>query len=71
MAEILKKAKIDRTKLAVVLVTVLILILIVILILSRNLDSIRAFLLSSGQIGLVISVGLTGSWAFPRSPWNR
>ena len=60
MAEILRKAKIDRTKLAVVLVVVLVLVLIVILILSRNLDSIRAFLLSSGQIGLVISVGLYG-----------
>ncbi len=43
-----------------VLVTVLVIILIVILILSRNMDSIRAFLLRSGKIGLVISVGLYG-----------
>jgi uncharacterized membrane protein YdjX (TVP38/TMEM64 family) len=56
----LKKAKIDRTKLAVVLITVLVIILIVILILSRNMDGIREFLLRSGQIGLVISVGLYG-----------
>jgi uncharacterized membrane protein YdjX (TVP38/TMEM64 family) len=60
MVEILRKAKIHRTKLAVVLVTVLVIILIVILILSRNMDSIRAFLLRSGKIGLVISVGLYG-----------
>lgn len=60
MAELLRKAKIDRTRLAVVLVTVLIIVLIVILILSRNIDSIRAFLLRSGQIGLVICVGLYG-----------
>jgi len=59
-AEILSKAKTNRTRLAVVLVTVLILVTIVVLVLSRNLDSIRAFLLSSGQIGLVISVGLYG-----------
>lgn len=59
MKEIIK-VKIDRTKLAVVLITVLVIILIVILILSRNLDSIREFLLRSGQIGLVISVGLYG-----------
>ena len=38
----------------------LVLVLIVILILSRNMDGIRAFLLSSGQIGLVISVGFYG-----------
>lgn len=60
VAELLRKAKIDRTKLAVTLVVVLIIILIVILILSRNMDGIRAFLLSTGQIGLVISVGLYG-----------
>ena len=59
MKEIIK-AKIDRTKLAVVLITVLVIILIVILILSRNMDGIREFLLRSGQIGLVISVGLYG-----------
>ena len=52
--------KIDRTKLAVVLITVLVIILIVILILSRNMDGIREFLLRSGKIGLVISVGLYG-----------
>ena len=60
MAELLRKAKIDRTKIAVTLVVVLVIISIVILILSRNLDSIRAFLLRSGQIGLVICVGLYG-----------
>lgn len=52
--------KLDRSKLAAVLITVLVIILIVILILSQNLDSIRAFLLRSGKIGLVISVGLYG-----------
>jgi uncharacterized membrane protein YdjX (TVP38/TMEM64 family) len=60
MAEIVRKTKLDRTKLAVVLVTVLVIILIVVLILSRNLSGIRAFLLHSGKIGLVISVGLYG-----------
>jgi uncharacterized membrane protein YdjX (TVP38/TMEM64 family) len=60
MAEILRKAKIHRTKLAVVLITVMVIVLIVILILSRNLDSIQAFLLRSGKIGLVLSVGLYG-----------
>jgi len=60
MAEIIRKTKIDRTKMAVVLVTVLVIVMIIILILSRNLDSIRAFLLKSGKIGLVISVGLYG-----------
>ena len=60
MAEIIRKTKIDRTKIAVTLVVVLVVILIVILILSRNMDGIRAFLLSSGQFGLVISVGLYG-----------
>lgn len=54
------KSKIDRTKLAVVLFTVLVIIFIVILILSRNMDGIREFLLRSGKIGLVISVGLYG-----------
>ena len=54
------KARIDRKKLAAVLITVLVLILIVILILSRNMDGIREFLLRSGKIGLVISVGLYG-----------
>jgi uncharacterized membrane protein YdjX (TVP38/TMEM64 family) len=54
------KARIDRKKLTTILITVLVLILIVILILSRNLDGIRAFLLRSGKIGLVISVGLYG-----------
>ncbi len=60
VAELLRKAKIDRTKLAVTLVVVLVFVLIVILILSRNMDGIRAFLLSSGQFGLVICVGLYG-----------
>ena len=59
MTKILK-ARIDRKKLTAVLITVLVLILIAILILSRDLDSIRAFLLRSGKIGLVISVGLYG-----------
>ena len=60
VADLLRKAKIDRTKVGVVLAVVLVVVLIVILILSRNLDSIRAFLLRSGQIGLVICVGLYG-----------
>jgi uncharacterized membrane protein YdjX (TVP38/TMEM64 family) len=60
VAELLIKAKIDRTKIAVTLVVVLVLVLIIILILSRNIDNIRAFLLSSGQIGLVLCVGLYG-----------
>ena len=59
MAEI-EKAKPDRVKLAVILVTVLVFILIVILILSRNMDGIRAFLLRTGKIGLLISVALYG-----------
>jgi len=59
MTEILKP-KTNRTKMAVVLVTVLIIILIVILVASKNMDGIRAFLLSTGKIGLVISVGLYG-----------
>jgi len=52
--------KLDRSKLAAVLITALVIILIVILILSQNMDGIRAFLLRSGKIGLVISVGLYG-----------
>jgi uncharacterized membrane protein YdjX (TVP38/TMEM64 family) len=71
MAELLRKAKIDRTKVAVTLVVVLVLVLIVILILSRNMDGIRAFLLSSGQIGLVICVllyGLLGASPIPSEP---
>jgi uncharacterized membrane protein YdjX (TVP38/TMEM64 family) len=59
MKEVIK-TKVDRTKLAAVLVTVLVLILIVILILSRNIDSIREYLLSSGKFGLVICIGLYG-----------
>ena len=59
MKEIIK-AKLDRTKLAVVLITVLVIILIVILILSRNMDGIREFLLTTGKFGLVICVGLYG-----------
>jgi uncharacterized membrane protein YdjX (TVP38/TMEM64 family) len=59
MNEIIK-AKLDRTKLAAVLITVLVIILIVILILSRNIDGIREFLLTSGKFGLVICVGLYG-----------
>jgi uncharacterized membrane protein YdjX (TVP38/TMEM64 family) len=54
------KTKPDRMRLAAVLITVLVVILIVILILSRNMDGIRAFLLRSSKIGLVISVGLYG-----------
>jgi uncharacterized membrane protein YdjX (TVP38/TMEM64 family) len=53
-------SKENRMRLAAVLITVLIVILIIILILSRNMDGIRAFLLSSGKVGLVISVGLYG-----------
>jgi uncharacterized membrane protein YdjX (TVP38/TMEM64 family) len=71
VAELLRKAKIHRTKLAVGLVVVLVFVLIVILILSRNLDNIRAFLLSSGQIGLVFSVllyGLLGASPIPSEP---
>ena len=58
--EIYQKAKKNRTKIAVTLVTVLVVVLIIILVASRNMDAIRAFLLSSGQFGLVISVGLYG-----------
>jgi len=56
----ISKTKNDRMKLAAVLITVLLVILIVILVLSQNMDGIRAFLLRSGKIGLVISVGLYG-----------
>jgi uncharacterized membrane protein YdjX (TVP38/TMEM64 family) len=58
--EVLRKAKLDRTKLAVILVIVLVFILIVILILSRNIDGIQSYLLSTGKFGLVICVGLYG-----------
>ncbi len=59
MAEIIDE-KNNRTRLAVILVTTLILVLIAILVASRHMDGIREFLVRSGKIGLVISVGLYG-----------
>jgi uncharacterized membrane protein YdjX (TVP38/TMEM64 family) len=69
--EVLRKAKLDRTKLAVILVIALVFILIVILILSRTIDGIQAYLLSTGKFGLVIYValyGLLGASPIPSEP---
>ncbi len=59
MSEIEKETP-DRTRLLTGLIITAVVILTLALILSRNMDGVRAFLQQSGQIGLLISVGLYG-----------
>jgi uncharacterized membrane protein YdjX (TVP38/TMEM64 family) len=61
----------DRMKLLTGLIITVVLVLTLALILSRNMDGVRAFLLQSGQIGLLISIalyGLLGASPIPSEP---